>query len=92
MRSIPRGPRAASREGPGGLTPRQVEVLGLLAEGATNGEIAARLVISPKTADPHESAILAKLDVRTRGDAADVARRLGVMPACARCPCSGSSV
>ena len=79
--SVPRGRLAATRANPAGLTDRQLDVLALLADGLSNADIAARLVISPKTADHHVSAILAKLDVRTRGDAAAVARRLGVMPA-----------
>ena len=46
--------------------------------GLTNADIAARLVISPRTADHHVSAILGKLEVRTRKEAAVQARRLGV--------------
>jgi DNA-binding CsgD family transcriptional regulator/tetratricopeptide (TPR) repeat protein len=76
MRRIPRGPRPASRGGPGGLTPRQVEVLGLVAGGATNAEIATRLVISPKTVDHHVSSVLAKLGVTSRREAAAAAARL----------------
>jgi DNA-binding CsgD family transcriptional regulator len=79
--SVPRGRLPATRANPAGLTARQLDVLALLAEGLSNADIAARLVISPKTADHHVSAILAKLDVRTRGEAAVVARRLGVTPA-----------
>jgi DNA-binding CsgD family transcriptional regulator len=75
---IPRGASAATRENPLGLTARQLDVLALLAEGLTNAEIAARLVISPKTADHHVSAILGKLDVRSRGEAAAAARKLGL--------------
>lgn len=75
---IPRGASAATRENPLGLTTRQLDVLALLVEGLSNAEIAARLVISPKTADHHVSAILTKLDVRSRGEAAAAARKLGL--------------
>ena len=78
VNSVPRGRLPATRANPAGLTARQLDVLALLADGLSNADIAARLVISPKTADHHVSAILAKLDVRTRGEAAAVARRLGV--------------
>jgi DNA-binding CsgD family transcriptional regulator/tetratricopeptide (TPR) repeat protein len=75
-RSIPSRPRASTSAGPAGLTKRQIEILGLVEEGATNAEIARRLFISEKTAGHHVSAILAKLGVRTRGEAAAAARRL----------------
>jgi DNA-binding CsgD family transcriptional regulator/tetratricopeptide (TPR) repeat protein len=75
---IPRGPAAETRANPAGLTARQQDVLALLVDGLSNAEIAARLVISQKTADHHVSAILAKLEVRSRGEAAAVARKLGV--------------
>jgi len=77
---VPARPRATTRTNPAGLTARQVDVLRLVAEGLTNAGIAARLFISEKTADHHVSAILAKLDVPTRREAAVVARRLGVVP------------
>jgi DNA-binding CsgD family transcriptional regulator len=76
--SVPRGQLPATRANPAGLTTRQLDVLALLADGLSNADIAARLVISRKTADHHVSAILAKLEVRSRGEAAAVARRLGV--------------
>ena len=57
------------------LTPREAEVLVLVAEGHTNGEIARRLFISTKTASVHVSNILAKLHVSTRTEAAAVAHR-----------------
>jgi DNA-binding CsgD family transcriptional regulator/tetratricopeptide (TPR) repeat protein len=79
--SVPRGRSSATRANPAGLTDRQLDVLALLADGLSNADIAARLVISPKTADHHVSAVLAKLDVRSRGEAAAVARRLGLAPA-----------
>jgi ATP/maltotriose-dependent transcriptional regulator MalT len=75
---IPARPRESTRANPAGLTARQVEVVGLLAEGLTNAEIAERLVISEKTADHHVSAVLAKLDVPTRREAAAAARSLGL--------------
>jgi DNA-binding NarL/FixJ family response regulator len=75
---VPRGPAAATRSNPAGLTARQLDVLDLLVDGLSNAQIADRLVISPKTADHHVSAILAKLEVRSRGEAAAAARRLGV--------------
>lgn len=59
------------------LTARELEVLALLGEGMTNREIAARLVISDKTASVHVSRILAKLSVSNRASAAVLAQRLG---------------
>src|SRR3954451_19471172 len=69
-RGIPRGPRVATRHNPLGLTARQVDILRLLAEDLSNKEIAARLRIAPKTVDHHVCAILAKLEVATRKQAA----------------------
>jgi DNA-binding CsgD family transcriptional regulator len=77
-RSLPRGPREATRENPAGLTNRELEVLPLLAQGLRNAEIAERLVVSPKTVDHHVSAILRKLGVNGRGQAAAAAAKLGV--------------
>jgi DNA-binding NarL/FixJ family response regulator len=61
-----------------GLTDREVEVLGLVAAGRSNPQIAAELFISPKTASVHVSNILSKLNVTSRGEAAAVAHRLGL--------------
>ena len=58
------------REGPAGLTPREVEVLRLLARGLSNKEIAERLVISPKTVANHAEHIYAKIDASSRAAAA----------------------
>jgi DNA-binding NarL/FixJ family response regulator len=61
------------------LTSREREVLRLVAEGQSNGRIAESLYISPKTASVHVSRIIAKLQVANRGEAAAVARRLGLL-------------
>jgi len=73
VRGIPRGPRPSTKDNPAGLTARQMEVLSLLSSGSTNAEIAERLFISYKTVDHHVSAILAKLDARTRAEAIAIA-------------------
>ncbi len=75
-------PGMPSRDGVAalGLTPREHEVLMLVAQGRTNRQIGESLYISPKTASVHVSNILAKLDVTNREDAATAARRLGVVP------------
>jgi DNA-binding CsgD family transcriptional regulator len=64
-----------------GLTAREVEVLALVAAGASNREIGERLFISDKTASVHVRNILRKLDVKTRTQAAAVAFRAGLEPA-----------
>jgi DNA-binding CsgD family transcriptional regulator len=81
IRSIPAGPRTATRADPLGLTRREREVLDLICAGHTNAEIAAKLFISPKTVDHHVSAVLAKLDAPTREVAATHAARLGLVSA-----------
>jgi DNA-binding CsgD family transcriptional regulator len=62
-----------------GITPREREVLELLAKGASNHQIAQELVISEKTASVHVSHILSKLGARNRTEAAAIAHRLGVI-------------
>jgi DNA-binding CsgD family transcriptional regulator len=76
--TVPRGPRPQTRQNPAGLTGRELEVLPLLTDGLRNAEIAQRLIVSEKTIDHHVSAILRKLDVRTRTQAAAEATRLGL--------------
>lgn len=74
IRQIPRGPRATTRQNPYGLTTREMEILGCLADGLSNGGIGARLHVSPKTVDHHVSSVLAKLGAASRGEAARIAR------------------
>jgi DNA-binding NarL/FixJ family response regulator len=66
VEEVPARPRASTRANPGGLTNRQLDVAKLMARGFTNAEIAARLYISPKTADHHVSAVLTKLGATSR--------------------------
>jgi DNA-binding CsgD family transcriptional regulator len=61
-----------------GLTPRERDVLALVAQGRTNRQIGEQLFMAEKTASVHVSRILAKLDVRSRTEAAAVAHRLGI--------------
>lgn len=75
--SAPAKPRATTLENPAGLTKRQMQVLALLCEGLSNAAIADRLFVSAKTVDHHVSAILGKLDVASRGEAAALARKEG---------------
>jgi DNA-binding CsgD family transcriptional regulator len=77
-RGRPRGPRPVTRQNPANLTPRELEVLGLVVQGLRNAEIAGRLVLSQKTVEHHVSAILRKLEVSTRGQAVSAAAQLGL--------------
>ncbi len=81
VRSLPRGPRASTRAHPAGLTSREVQVLNLLVHGHTNTELARRLHLSTKTVDHHVSAILEKLQVRSRTEAVAAAFGLGIVKA-----------
>jgi DNA-binding CsgD family transcriptional regulator/tetratricopeptide (TPR) repeat protein len=72
-RGVPRGPRPSTKQNAGGLTTREVEVLGMLCEEMSNREIAGRLHLSEKTVDHHVAAILAKLGVSNRRQAARAA-------------------
>lgn len=76
--AIARMPRPATPMAPAGLTPREVEVLALLARGPTNRQIAARLSISPKTVSNHVERIYAKTGVTTRAAASFFAMEHGL--------------
>jgi HD-GYP domain-containing protein (c-di-GMP phosphodiesterase class II) len=68
------------REGPAGLTPREIEVLTLLARGLSNREIADHLVISPKTVGNHVEHVYTKIGVNNRAAASLFAVRSGLLP------------
>ena len=72
-------PAPATATGGASLTPRESEILALVAEGRSNGEIGKQLFISTKTVSVHVSNILAKLDAASRTEAAAVARRRGLI-------------
>jgi DNA-binding CsgD family transcriptional regulator len=76
---VPSTAISASADGDVPLTPRELEVLGLLAEGASNKVIARRLGISVHTAKFHVASLLDKLDAIGRTDAVAHAARRGVI-------------
>jgi DNA-binding CsgD family transcriptional regulator len=73
-------PEARPSDDPYGLTGRELEVLRLVAEGCSNGQIGGALFISRKTASVHVSNILRKLGVTNRIEAAAIAMRAGAIP------------
>lgn len=80
VRAAPRAaPSVTATPGPDSLTPREREVLALLAEGLSNKAIADRLAISDHTAKFHVNAVLAKLGVQRRTEAVVRAARLGLV-------------
>jgi DNA-binding NarL/FixJ family response regulator len=70
-----------------GLTPRELEVLGLLVEGCSNQQIARALVVAPRTVAAHLEHVLAKLDAPTRTLAAVRAEREGLYVPPTSSPC-----
>ena len=72
--TVSRGPKSTF-----GLTQREFEVLGLLADGLGQSEIAINLVISPKTVGTHIQRILTKLQVHSRAQAVAIAHRDGLL-------------
>ena len=77
--ALPRGPQSTSRDSPSGLTAREFEVLGLLADGLSNAEIATELFLSQKTVGHHVSAVLRKLGEPSRSRAVASALRQGIL-------------
>src|SRR3954452_16008920 len=78
--SVRNGPRPVALEEPAAaLSPREHDVLALLAEGYDNGEIANRLYVSPSTVKNHVSHLLEKLGVDNRVQAATIAIRQGLV-------------
>lgn len=77
-RGIARGPRPTTRANPALLTRWETQILELIAEGRRNAEIADRLFLSSRTVAHHVTAILAKLGVDSRTEAAREAARLGI--------------
>jgi len=69
---------APAEELPDGLTPREAEVLALIADGLSNQEIAERLVVSPTTVKSHVNHLFAKTGVRDRAQAVRYAFRAGI--------------
>jgi predicted ATPase/DNA-binding CsgD family transcriptional regulator len=78
VRKIPRGAQQRTKQNPHQLTKRELQVLALLADGRRNADIARRLFVTAKTVDHHVSAVLAKLSVRSRSEAAAVAIQMGL--------------
>lgn len=79
--AVPRGPRKVTRANPAGLTAREMDVLGLMAAGSTNAEIASALFLSTRTVEHHVSSILEKLAAETRREAVQSAIDRGLLPA-----------
>ena len=79
VKGVARGPRATTLSNPAQLTAREVAVLGHVAEGLSNAQVAERLFVSPRTVDYHVSAILRKLGARSRGEAVAMAYDLALI-------------
>jgi DNA-binding CsgD family transcriptional regulator/tetratricopeptide (TPR) repeat protein len=78
VRGLKRGAHRATRVNPAGLTKRELQVLKLVVANLSNVAIARKLFVSARTVDHHTGAILAKLGISSRHEAAAVARKLGI--------------
>ena len=78
VRGLKRGANRSTRSNAAGLTVRELEVLSLVAQNLSNAAIAQRLYLSAKTVDHHTSAILTKLGIASRREAAAAARSIGI--------------
>jgi DNA-binding CsgD family transcriptional regulator len=63
-----------------GITPRELEVLGLVAAGMTNKEIAAKLYVSENTVKTHAASVFEKLQAKRRTQAVQIAKQAGLIP------------
>ena len=77
--SAPKQPPSSAREHPAELTPREVEVLGLVAEGLTNPQVAQKLFLSPRTVQRHLGSVYRKLGVSSRTAATRLALEHGLL-------------
>ena len=79
FRSSSAGPETHTKANINALSSRELEVLGLIAAGLTNSEIADELTVSPRTVESHRASIQRKLSIRTRAELARVARAAGLL-------------
>lgn len=77
---IPRGPRHTTQENPFSLTPREMEVLGLVVNGLGNNDIAEQLSLSIRTVEHHISSILQKMQVQSRNEAISLVLKEKLLP------------
>lgn len=63
-----------------GITPREMEILGLIAAGLSNKEIAAKLCVSENTVKTHAASVFEKLDAKRRTQAVQLAKQAGLIP------------
>ena len=77
--SLPTTPMLARKEGPASLTPRESEILQLIAEGYSNREIADRLHVSVKTVETHRGHLMGKLNLHSVAELTQYAVRKGII-------------